>query len=263
VRPPLSAVKALVAEERLGALVTVIEGPGLGASAVLDAEAGVVAGSLPDEIAGDVVADAGALMAVEQSRSLRYGDHRVFVETVAPRPRLLVVGAGAVAEPLIAMARIMGYHVTLADPRPAFTTRERFPDAHDLLVGWPADLDLHYDRRTYVVVLSHDARIEDALLPDALRSPARYIGAMGSRRTHAKRLERLAAMGFDDEALGRIHGPVGLDLGAETPAEVAVSILAEMTTVRYGSGTGRALRGREGRVHLQKPGPGDVGTAGA
>jgi xanthine dehydrogenase accessory factor len=254
----LAALRTLIAEERLGAVVTLVEGPDAGRSAVIAADEGVVAGSVPEEIAGDLLEDAGVLMEHEQNRSLRYGERRVFLETVAPRPRLLVVGAGAVAEPLTAMARLMGYHVTVADPRPAFTTADRFPDADEVMVGWPADLDLRYDRRTYVVVLSHDARIEDALLPQALESPARYIGAMGSRRTHAKRLERLRGMGFGTEVLERIHGPVGLDIGAESPSEVAVSILAEMTLARYGAGTGKALRGRDGRIHLQKPGDGDV-----
>jgi len=254
----LAAVRRLVEEERLGALATVVEGPAAGEHAVFDAEAGLVAGRLPAEIVADVSADAGALMAIEQKRSGWYGDHRVFIETIAPRPRLIVFGAVAVAEPLAQMGRVMGFHVTVADPRPAFTTEERFPAAHRVLVGWPGDLDLEFDGRTYLVVLSHDARIEDALLPMALRSPAKYIGAMGSRRTHAKRLERLAEMGFAGADLARIHGPVGLDLGAETPGEIAVSILAEITLSRYRSGTGESLRAREGRVHRQRTGEADV-----
>lgn len=254
----LAAVRRLIDEERLGLLATVVEGPAAGDHAVFDAEDGVVAGSLPAAILDAVAADAGALMATERTRSEWYGDHRVFLETIAPRPRLVVVGAVSAAEPLAEMGRVMGFHVTVADPRPAFTTPERFPAAHRVLVGWPGDLDLEFDGRSYLVVLSHDARIEDAVLPTALRSPARYIGAMGSRRTHAKRLERLRAMGFDDADLARIHGPVGLDLGGETPAEVAVSILAEMTLARYRSGTAESLRARGGRIHLHRPGDADV-----
>lgn len=127
--------------------------------------------------------------------------------------------------------------------------------AHRVLVGWPADLmdQIGFDRRTWVVVLSHDPRHETPPLAAALRSPARYIGAMGSRRTHSLRVERLAGMGFGEEEIARIHSPIGLDIGAETPQEVAVSILAEMTLVRYGAGTGLSLHGLEGRVHKQRP----------
>jgi len=148
----------------------------------------------------------------------------------------------------------------VCDPRPAFTLPERFPDADRVVVGWPGDVvdQVQLDSRTYVVSLTHDTRVEGPLLPVVLQSPARYVGAMGSRRTHAKRIERLAGEGWDAAALERIHGPVGLDIGAERPSEVAVSILAEMIQARYRSGTGEALRGREGRIHRQRPGEADV-----
>jgi xanthine dehydrogenase accessory factor len=149
----------------------------------------------------------------------------------------------------------MGYRVTVVDSRPAFATRERFPDADRVLVGWPGDLmdQLSFDRRTWVVILSHDQRHETPALEAALRSEARYIGAMGSRRTHDLRVGRLSEAGFSADDIARVRGPIGLDIGAETPQETAVSILAEMTMVRYGAGSGLSLHGQDGRIHKQRP----------
>jgi xanthine dehydrogenase accessory factor len=148
----------------------------------------------------------------------------------------------------------MGYRVTVADSRAVFATEERFPGSR-VLVGNPEEIldQITLDRRTWVIVLSHEKRLEDPVIEAALKSPVRYIGAMGSRRTHALRVERLQEKGFSDDDIARIHGPVGLDIGAESPQEVAVSILAEMTQVRYGHGSGMPLRGVEGRVHKQRP----------
>ncbi len=250
----LDAVADLAKRERLGAVATVVAGPGTGAKAAIDFESGYVAGALPADVAGDVLADARELMDREQNRTLAYGDREVFVETVAPDPHLLVFGAVHIAQPLAAMAKLLGFTVTICDARPAFTTHERFPEADDVVVGWPGEVmdRLTIDRRTYVVILSHDARFEDPVFPVLKERPVRYIGAMGSRRTHAKRSKRLAVSGWSDAEIARIHGPVGLDIGAEQPAEVAVSILAEMIQVRYGVGSGLSLRGREGRIHLQR-----------
>ncbi len=250
----LAAVADLAKRERLGAVATVVAGPGLGTKAAIDYEAGYVAGSLPEAVAGAVLADAGELMEREQSRTLGYGDAEVFIETVAPDPHLLIFGAVHIAQALTTMAKMLGFTVTIVDSRPAFTTTERFPDADAVHVGWPDQVmdRLTIDRRTYVVILSHDARFEDPVFPVLRDSPVRYVGAMGSRRTHRARAERLREAGWSDDEIDRIHGPVGLDIGAETPAETAVSILAEIIQVRYGSGTGLSLTGREGRIHLQR-----------
>ncbi len=248
------AIKRLVEDERLGSVVTVVTGPGTGTKGVIDRERGLVAGSLPEDIRRDVIADAGRLMDREQSRTLQYGDRELYLETVAPEPRLIIVGAVHVAQELCRIAHSLGFRVIVNDSRPFFTTAERFPEAERVIVGWPQDVaaQLVVDRRTYVVLLSHDARFEDPMFPLVLNSDAKYIGVMGSRRTHRKRVERLRAAGFADDQIKRIHGPVGLDIGAEQPGEVAISILAEMIQVRYGAGSGTSLVGRVGRIHLQR-----------
>jgi xanthine dehydrogenase accessory factor len=254
VRETDQAVKEILDAEVFGSVVTLVEGPAVGGKAVVDASGEVVAGTLPDDIVSDVLEDAVTLQGREQHRTLDYGDHSVFIETLAPPPDLLVFGAVHIGQALSNFGTQMGYRVTVVDSRAPFVTEERFPTAHRLLVGWPADLidQIGFDRRTWVVVLSHDPRHETPPLAAALKSDTRYIGAMGSRRTHGLRVERLRELGFDDDDISRIHSPIGLDIGAETPQEVAVSILAEMTLVRYGAGSGLSLRGVEGRVHKQR-----------
>lgn len=252
---PLQAIQAILDAEEFGSVVTLTDGPAIGSKAVLDASGTIVAGQLPDEVTDDVIADARELMEHEQHRSLQYGDHTAFIETLAPPPDMLIFGAVHIGQALCSFGSQMGYRVTVVDSRSAFATEERFPDAYRVLVGWPRDLmdQLTFDRRTWVVVLSHDPRHETPPLEAALKGDTRYIGAMGSRRTHAMRVERLGELGFSDEEIATIHSPVGLDIGSETPQEVAVSILAEMTLVRYGAGTGLSLRGVDGRVHKQRP----------
>ena len=251
---PLEAIQDILDREVYGSVVTVVDGPRTGAKAVLDSSGDILAGEIPTDIEEDVTSDALALQEHEQHRTMSYAEHEVFVETLAPPQEVVIFGAVHVAQALAAFASQMGYRVTVADSRAAFATEDRFPGSR-VLVGWPEDLmeDIEFDRRTWVVVLSHEKRLEDPVIESALKSPVRYIGAMGSRRTHGLRVERLQEKGFSDEDIARVHGPVGLDIGAESPQEVAVSILAEMTQVRYGHGTGLSLRGVEGRVHKQRP----------
>jgi xanthine dehydrogenase accessory factor len=253
-----SAMEQLVSDQRLGAQVMAVSGGDW--KAVIDARQRVVAGVIPEPLAGDVVADARRLMADEQSRTLSYGGVEVFIDVVAPPPRLLIFGAGPFAEPLCSLGSRVGYEVTVIDPRGTFAREDLFPDAHQVVVSWPEDvLDTQRWDGSYVVVLNHNQRLEDPVIRRALAEPISYLGVMGSRRTHSDRLARLESEGWSADDLERIHGPIGLDIGAETPAEVAVSILAEITRVRYGSGAGESLRGTEGRIHPQrKDDPGDV-----
>ncbi|MDH5588509.1 MAG: XdhC family protein [Gemmatimonadota bacterium] len=174
---------------------------------------------------------AEARRALEEDRSFvvetEAGD--VFLRAYNPPVRLVLVGAVHIAQPLARLATEAGMDVLVVDPRSAWATPERFPGVH-LVHAWPQDAipGLGPDRRTGVVTLTHDPKVDDPALVAALNTPAFYIGALGSRGTHGKRLARLREEGFGDEALARIHGPVGLDIDARTPAEIAVSILAEV-----------------------------------
>lgn len=153
-----------------------------------------------------------------------------FLNAFNPPLRLIVVGAVHIAQPLARMAALAGYDVTVVDPRTAFASGERFPGVA-LRTDWPDEAmsALAPDARTAVVTLTHDPKLDDPALKAALASPCFYIGALGSKKTHGSRLERFRAAGFDDRALARIHGPVGLAIGAKSPAEIAISILAQIT----------------------------------
>jgi xanthine dehydrogenase accessory factor len=177
-------------------------------------------------------------------------DEATFVEHYAPAPVMMIFDAVDTAQALCRMAKTVGFRTIVSDARGKFATRERLPDADQIVVGWPAMAYDRYtpDEATYVVVLTHDARFDEPALGPALRSSAPYIGALGSRRAQEKRRTRLLNAGYSESEIDRISGPLGLDIGAVTPAETAVSILAEVLAVRAGRSGGR-LSQAPGRIH--------------
>jgi xanthine dehydrogenase accessory factor len=187
---------------------------------------------------------------VELDTEVRVGEARVFIEVIASPPRLYIVGATHTAIPLCRMARQLGFRVTVIDPRSTFATEERFPDADELILAWPDEAlsGASLDSYSYVLTLIHDPKFDLPALEHALRSQARYIGALGSRSTHEARKERLRERGFSDHELARIRAPIGLDLGARAPAEIALAILAEVVAVRHDR-EGGALRERRAPIH--------------
>jgi xanthine dehydrogenase accessory factor len=190
------------------------------------------------DLSGAAQAAIEQALAADRSGEIEIEGRRLFVQARTPHPRLIIVGAVHITQALAPMAGLAGYDVIVVDPRRAFATEERFPGltlSHD----WPDEaLDIiKLDVRCAVVTLTHDPKLDDPALDRALRSPAFYIGSLGSRRTHAARLERLTEAGFDEAALARIHGPAGLSIGAKSPAEIAISVLAQLTAARRGQPT--------------------------
>ena len=184
---------------------------------------------------------------------------KVFVDVFGPPPKLVVLGAVDVAESLCAFARHLGWRTVVADTRARLATRERIPSADELIVAWPDEAleRIGLDADSAVVVLTHDEKLDTPALLAALRSPAFYVGALGSRRAQAARRDRLLEEGLDEDALARLSGPSGLDLGASTPPETALSILGEAVAVRAGRSGGR-LAESSGRIHAG----GDVAAPG-
>ncbi len=227
-------------------LATVVDGAGVGRWARIRDD-GSVEGTLAADLAEVELRDA-ALGALRRETSTARpfetaaGPATVFLEVFPREPRLIVFGGVHVAVALVPLARALGYRTIVADGRPAFLTRERFPEAHELILAWPAAAfeQVKLDPSCYVCVLSHDPKFDEPALEVALRSSVGYVGAIGSRKTQAGRRTRLAEMGITPDQLARLRGPIGLDLGGRQPAETALAILAEITAVRYG-GTGRPL----------------------
>lgn len=189
-----------------------------------------------DAVPPALAAEAEAAIRDDAARSVALGAESWFVHPHNPPLRLVVVGAVHIAQALVPMAAALGFAVTVVDPRRAFATAERMGGGVTISTDWPdeAMAALAPDARTAVVTLTHDPKLDDPALGVALRSPAFYVGALGSRRTHAKRVARLAEAGLTEAEIGRIHAPVGLDIGAVSAPEIAVSILAQIVAARRG-----------------------------
>jgi len=210
------------------------------AALATDLKTGKQAFAEGERVEGELAVDEATMKAIrlalsdDRNGTIEAPGGSVFVEVFNPPLRLVVVGAVHIAQPLARMAALAGYGVTVIDPRSAFATDERFPGV-TLSTDWPDEAlpRLNPDRRTAIVTLTHDPKIDDPALAAALKSSAFYIGALGSRKTHAARTHRLQKAGFADAEIARIHGPVGLAIGAVSPAEIAVSVLAEITQVLH------------------------------
>jgi xanthine dehydrogenase accessory factor len=257
--PELGGVAEDIAAGRPVAVATLVSGSEgrVGRRMVVRPDA--TSGSLGSDRLDDAVRDdARGLLVQGSTATLHYGQSgerrgdevAVFVSSYAPRPRMIVFGAIDFAAAVARVGSFLGYHVTVCDARETFATAKRFPDADEVIVEWPHRYlaRTEVDARTVLCVLTHDPKFDVPLLEIALKTPVAYIGAMGSRRTNDDRLKRLRELGIGEDELARLHAPIGLDVGARTPEETAVSIAAEIIAARWG-GTGTQLRRTEGPIH--------------
>jgi xanthine dehydrogenase accessory factor len=260
-RPLFATAVSTVRSGGTVALARVVDGPEdlIGRGLLVKAD-GSADGSLSDRPGLDalVAAEARAQLHAGHTGMVKVGADGLYceqplqllVECSSPPPRMIVFGAIDFAAALVRLGRFLGYRVTVCDARPVFATRQRFPEADDVIVEWPHRYleTTDIDERTVLCVLTHDAKFDVPLLERALTLPVAYIGAMGSRRTHADRVRRLREAGTTDEQLARLRAPIGLDLGARTPEETALSIMAELVASRRG-GTGLPLTDVQEPIH--------------
>lgn len=197
----------------------------------------------------EIVSAASSAMVEEESITQSIEGRDVFFDVFPLKPHLIVFGANHVSQPLVTIAKMLGFRVTVCDARKLLATDERFPDADEILLAWPdeAYAQLTIGANSWIVILTHDPKFDEPALVGALKTDARYIGAIGSRKTHSDRRERLRAAGMTDDDIARIHAPIGLDLGGQTPEEMAIAIMGEMIATRYGR-SGGALTTQSGGI---------------
>ncbi|GHC53271.1 XdhC/CoxI family protein [Streptomyces violaceochromogenes] len=274
VRPVVASALAAAAEGEAAAVARIVSGPPeLTGRALLVRPDGAYDGGFGahPELDRTVAAEAGAFLDAGRTGTLEIGERgsrcgaplTVLVESSVPAPRMIVFGAIDFAAALVRVGKFLGHHVTVCDARPVFATRTRFPDADEIVVEWPHRYleRTEVDARTVLCVLTHDAKFDVPLLKLALRLPVAYVGAMGSRRTHLDRNARLREVGVTELELSRLHSPIGLDLGARTPEETALSIAAEIVAARRG-GSGASLTGAHTPIH-HEPEPAATGRIGS
>ncbi|EMF53598.1 MULTISPECIES: XdhC/CoxI family protein [Streptomyces] len=261
VRPVVVAALSAATSGEAAALARIVSGPAdLRGRALLVRPDGAYDGGYGahPELDRAVAAEARAFLDAGRTGTLEIGEQgsrcgaplTVLVESSVPPPRMIVFGAIDFASALVRVGKFLGHHVTVCDARPVFATRDRFPEADEIVVDWPHRYleRTAVDARTVLCVLTHDAKFDVPLLQLALRLPVAYVGAMGSRRTHLDRNERLRQVGVTEMELARLRSPIGLDLGARTPQETALSIAAEIVAARRG-GSGVALTGAHTPIH--------------
>jgi xanthine dehydrogenase accessory factor len=237
-----------LASETLCAMATIVSGANVGAKMLVYPDGHTVGDFGDTQLNAQVVRDAQNAMRRESSENCAYGDAEVFIDVFAPKPKLIIFGGVHTAIPLTQFAQALGFRVTIVDGRERFANRERFPTADEIVVAWPdeAVAAMKIDASIYVAILTHDPKFDiPALAALSKTVPPRYIGAMGSRVTREQHFAELRTMGVAEEFLSRVHGPIGLDLGARTPEEIALAIIAEMVAVRYGRGGGFLSPGRK------------------
>ncbi len=240
-------LKQHIADRQLCALATVIQSKeGIGTK-LLVLPNGSARGEINQPLKDDIIAHAQQLMRSESSQTIELGDAKVFIEIFAPPPTLVIFGGVHTAIPLSLFAKTLGFYVTLIDGRAKFADASRFPHADQVIHAWPQEAIslLHFDSSTYVAVLTHDPKFDLPALKLLVGTDARYIGAMGSKKTREEHFAELREDGVPEEMLRRVHGPIGLDLGALTPEEMALAIMAEIVAVRYNR-DGRPLSEKEG-----------------
>lgn len=229
------ALREAIRAGRPIATATLLTGGAVGAKLLVGPD-GPAGGGLGDaSLDARAAAEAASMLARGASGAVELADRgaTLFVESFVPPPALFMVGGVHISVALAALAKVVGFRTVVVDARAAFASEERFAHVDELVLEWPDEaLEGRLDARSCVAVLTHDPKLDDPALRVALRSPAAYIGALGSPSTHAKRLDRLRAEGFAEGELARIHGPIGLPIGAKTPEEIALSILAEVVRVQ-------------------------------